>query len=157
MIGKNDEVDLQGALDLALEEWRQVPNPNGYRPAAKFDRAIVARLWSKTAVTKPLHLKDGLVNPLAAALKLDPVLLDEVGAPDSLFAVLGRPSQGAAQSEDRRFVDNLVWSVATAFRLLTASHHADGYGRFPYPLLYSVSQELRVTLAAYEQALNLHE
>lgn len=156
-IGKDDEVDLHGALDLAHEEWRNVPNPNGYRPAAKFDRAFVARLWSKTAVTKPLNLKNDLIAPLATGLQLDPLLLADIGPPDSLFAVLCRPNQGAVQSADRRFVDNLVWSVATAFRLLTASHHADGYGGFPYPLLYSVGQELRATIAAYEQALNLHE
>ena len=157
LIRRSDEATFVDALHLAQGERQQVPNPNGYRPSAKYDRAVVARLWSKTAVTKPLHFRNDLVNPLALALKLDLQVLAEIAAPDSLFAVLGRPSQAAAHSEEQRFVDNLLWSIAASFRLLTASHHADSYGRFPYPLLYSVCQELRDTLGAYEQALNLHD
>jgi hypothetical protein len=157
-IGKNDEANLTDSLKLARQEHRQVPNPNSYRPSARHDRAIVARLWSQAAVTKPLYYANDLAKPLASALKLDQQLLAKVDLPESLFAVLGAPGQqGPPPSKAQRFADNLLWCVVTSFRLLTASHHADEHGRFPYPLLYSVSRELRSTLGAYEQALNLHE
>lgn len=156
-VGKPDEAEMADALRLAQKELRQISNPISYRPSAKYDRAIVARLWSQAARTKPLSFLNELASPLASALRMDPNVLAAAKPPASLFAVLGRPDPSVDPSEDQRFADNLVWSIATSFRFVTASHHAGENGHFPYPLLYSVSQELRSTLAAYEQALNLHE
>lgn len=156
-VGKKDEANLLGALGLAQQEHRQVPNPNSYRPSAKYDRAIVARLWSAAARIRPLDFVNELASPLASALNLDPNVLATAKLPGSLFAILGRPEPFVAPSPGERFADNLLWSLVASFRLLTASHHADDHGRFAYPLLYSVSHQFRTTLAAYEQALNLHE
>lgn len=157
LVKKPDEPSLLDTLDLAQDEWRQVPNPNAYRPSAKVGRAIVARLWWKSSLTRPLYFGNDLVVPAAKALMLDRGLLRDMSIPDSLFALLGKPSPSTAPPEDQRFVNNLIWAVCTSFRLLTVSHHADGYGRFPYTLLYGVGEELRATLASYEQVLNLHD
>ena len=148
----------EGLHDIlaAAQEYRlTVTTPSAFRPSLREGRSLVARLWRVAQQQSPEKLGQP-AKALAAALDL-PDALPSVGWYESLASVLRRPSSPESSDAARRFARNLFMTIATACQFTTAAAHADSYGRYPVPLLRSISLDLRRSMDRAETLLNIIE
>lgn len=126
---------------------RTVASPEAYRPSLREGDSLVARLWELGHQRNP---EEGAPSKaLARALGMPG---DAVLSRESLSTVLRRPS-GSAASPAVRFTRNVLATLASSCQLITASAHADAYGRFPVTLLETYSYDLRRAMLDLERLI----
>jgi hypothetical protein len=141
----NRSPDLTTVLSQARQAHAAVNHPSAFRPSlASPVLSLASQLWQSTRQHNSLQLND-LGKALAEALALP----DPLPQPwhESLFCMLVRPSRRAV-AEPVRFSANLCTALAAACQFVTATMHADQYGRYPIVLTRSVSHDLRATLGS---------
>ena len=120
---------------------KAVRNPLDYRPSSRHP-TLVGHLWRATADTHADKLVS-TAKSLAQALQITPERIGEYD--EAIVTVLSRPSSPIRDAADRWAFD-VIMTVGTACRFVTAAAHADDYSRYPVWLVGSLSRDLRRTL-----------
>lgn len=144
--GGVDEAFVDEELERIAATLEKIQNPTGYRPSASKNPTVVGRLWAHANKTAP----DGLLRMAKALAK--GLAIEDVGADDSLVAVLNRPAN-RIHDAGVRWSFSLLVTLRSACQLATAAAHADDYPRFSAVLLRSLSENLRRFLDSAEAKL----
>lgn len=120
---------------------KTVKNPRDYRPSTMKNPTLVGRLW---------HVANGksadvvkVAESLARTIR--PQAADTTDYPETLLAVLARPTRRFPSAE-ARWAYNVIVTVQSACQLVAAAAHADDYGQYSAWLLRSLSLDLRRSL-----------
>lgn len=144
---RGPEEDLDSFLARAVDAHRRVAAPMSFRPSVRQGRSLVSRIWqlSTAANSDVVHA----ARDLAQSLRLS----DDVTAPpDSIMAVIRRPT-GNLSTSGQKLAYGLLVTTGAACQVVTSAAHADNYPRYPTSLLSSLSRDLRRSLAEFEALL----
>ena len=138
-IRRQDENDIELALQGIDTRLRGITNPSDFRPSTSRSPTMAGRLWFEANRNSPDRLRK-VAEALARALRAE--RLDTGDDDASLIGVLNRPS---APIEDvgTRWTFHLIVTLRSACQLVSAAAHADEYPLFPDVLLRSTSLDLR--------------
>lgn len=133
---------MRDILERAFEAQKKVRNPSAYRPSTRESSTLTARLWRLTNQNVPDKFLT-FSKALSKALNLPE--FEDSRVHESIFSVIGRPP-GVISSSAVRFAYNILATVSSACRFVTAAAHSDDYCPYPITLLRSLSFDLRRAL-----------
>lgn len=148
LIRREEDLSYGELLERFRESRNQVSNPSAFRPSLRNGASLIARLWAVGHQRNPEDHMPG--KALARALALS----DDAASDHESFASLIRRPSTYVPLASTRFARNALATIASACQLVTASAHADSYGRYPVALLVSYSFDLRRCLREIQQVLD---
>lgn len=148
LIRREGDPSYSDLLVRFRESRSHVAIPSAFRPSLRNGNSLIARLWALGHQRNPEDHAPG--KALARALALNE---DAAGGRESFASLIRRPSTNVVLASTR-FARNALGTIASACQLVTASAHADGYGRYPVTLIVSYSFDLRRSLREIQQILD---
>lgn len=147
-IHRDGDPSYSELLSRFRESRRHVTSPSAFRPSLRNGNSLTARLWALG------HQRNPEDHAPSKALARALALTDDVTIDHESFASLVRRPSNQVPSGSVRFARNALGTIASACQLVTASAHADAYGRYPVTLIVSYSFDLRRSLREIQRVLD---